>query len=135
MPSKSRRRGSLLTTELLLILPIVVITILSMVEIGRLLLVRQRLDAACREGARVAAIRGDVVSVQQAVFRTLGSSIDDIQITVLADDAPVDNLSLRPGMMMRVIVSIPAKAVNSSPMNPMGSSDERLYAQSAMRRE
>ena len=106
-----------------------------MVEIGRMLLVRQRLDAACREGARAAAIRGDVVSVQQAVFRTLGSSIDDIQITVMADDAPADSLPLRPGMMMRVIVSIPAKEVNSGTFNPQGTSDERMYAQSAMRRE
>jgi Flp pilus assembly protein TadG len=60
--------------ELLLLLPIVLILVFGMIELGMIFAARERLTAACRDGARVAALGGDEREIERAVRRHLGTS-------------------------------------------------------------
>jgi hypothetical protein len=73
----SRSRPGMLVVELILVLPLLLITLLGTCEFALLLVARAELVSACREGARVAshgggdreAIRAEV---QETVHRVLG---------------------------------------------------------------
>jgi Flp pilus assembly protein TadG len=60
--------------EFLLVLPVLLIVVLGIIELGMLFDAREKLRAACRDGARVAALGGNELEVEIAVRRHLVNS-------------------------------------------------------------
>ena len=81
-----------LSIELLLVLPILLALLMSMIEFSLLLIARQELLTASREGARVAAQGGTTAEVQTTVSRVLGSgSLAGAQVSVQTTPEDPDN--------------------------------------------
>jgi Flp pilus assembly protein TadG len=70
--TRSGRRRAGAAIELLLVFPILLSILLAMVEFSMMLVARQQLAGASREGARVAAQGGDLPAVQATVAQYLG---------------------------------------------------------------
>src|SRR5436190_24393313 len=101
-----RRPGSTLAVELLFVLPILLVVVFATIEFSALLTVRQQLQAASREGARVAALGGDTQQVEAAVRNFLGSgSLADAKVESVLTDA--QNQPLPSGAAVAVTVSLP----------------------------
>jgi hypothetical protein len=122
--------------EALLVLPVLGLIVLGMVELGLLMGLQEQLQAACREGGRVAALGGSEQDVAAAVERHLGGGeLSQAQIeTVLRyqNGKPVAS-----GDPVEVWVSIPATAVVPDLLWFVGFSLEKqtLVARTVMRKE
>lgn len=69
-----RRRGGVLSVEMLFLLPLLMLFVLAIVQFGMMLHARQQLSAACREAARTAALGGDAERIRQTLLMHLGDS-------------------------------------------------------------
>lgn len=133
---RRRRKGSTLAIELLFVLPIVLVVIFATIEFSTLLVVRQQLQAASREGARVAALGGDAQQVQAAVSQFLGTgSLANAQV----ESVLTDNLGnpLPSGSAVAVTVSLPTAQAVPNLLAPFGFTlaDDVSIAQTVMRKE
>lgn len=136
---RQRRRG-ILTFELLLILPILLLLVLAMVQFSLTLHARQQLVAASREGCRIAAIGGDLGEVERTIRRTLGNgrlAEADIELTDEAGSPIVAGQAVPSGDAVAVWLRIPTTAVVPDLLRFMGYSikGEELVARTLMRRE
>jgi TadE-like protein len=128
------RRGSLMGFELLLVLPLVFLILVCLVEVGSLMMARQRLQSASREGARAAAVSGDIDEVGRAVQLALGDDVPDgIEVDVANLDDPTR--PPRSGDMVRVVVSSPAGSLTLFSIDLLGLSGRTVTVQTTMRRE
>jgi Flp pilus assembly protein TadG len=133
--TSARRRGSL-TVELLLVLPILLAILLAMFEFSALLVARQELLSASREGARVAALGGDENQVREAVSRALNAHYDQAVTvrTLLTDSSgePVES-----GSPVVVRLELPTAAAAPDLLRFIGISihGETIIAQATMRKE
>jgi len=122
--------------ELLLALPILLAALLGVVEFSLLLVARQQLVTASREGARVAAQGGGQAEVVQAVQQFLGpGSLSNASIVAaLADDT---GQPLPSGQPVCVTVSLPTTQAVPDLLAFVGFSigGETLVAQTIMRKE
>ncbi len=118
LPRRGRRPGSL-TFELILILPILLVVVLALVEFSLILVARQHLTAASREGARVAAMGGTSAEVEAAARAVLGSgALSSAGVeSVLVDDL---GNPLPTGAPVQVVVSIPTAKVAPNLLAPIG---------------
>ncbi len=135
-PQARRRLGALLSAELLLILPLLLAFILASVQFGTTLAVEQRLAAATREGARVAATGGDRHAVVAAVERVLGPAIaHHAEICTVLTDAQHQPLPC--GEPVQVIVKVRACKVVPDLLRIIGYSirNETLASSTIMRKE
>jgi Flp pilus assembly protein TadG len=131
----SKRRGSL-AIEMLIVLPVLLAIMLGMVEFSMLLVSRQELLTASREGARVAAIGGSQDDVEAAVRQFLGTgSLSQATITTVLTDN--QGQPLPSGSPVAVTVSLPANQAAPDLLVFIGFSlrDETLVAQTVMRKE
>jgi TadE-like protein len=127
------RRGSILTAELLLILPIVALLLAGMLELGTMLHGKQKLAAACREGARAASIAGDPAEVNRVVQLALGLDASaGLTVEVTAENG---SELARPGEMVLVTVGLPVNQISFFAPNFFGLGSQMVYSQAAMRRE
>jgi Flp pilus assembly protein TadG len=135
LPTSRRRAGSM-TVELLLALPVLLTFLFGMVEFSMLLLARQELLTASREGARVAALGGSEADVAQATRLFLGAgSLSQANVQMVLTDAK--GAPLHSGSPVAVTVSIPASQAVPDLLAFIGLSiaNETLAAQSVMRKE
>jgi hypothetical protein len=134
-----RRRG-VLTMELLLVFPILFALLLAMVQFSLTLHARQQLVAASREGARVAALGGDLDEVRAAVQRTLGRGrLADaaVHLTDGRGEEIAGGQAVPSGTAVAVWVRLPARHVVPDLLRFVGYSIKKdvLLARTAMRRE
>jgi Flp pilus assembly protein TadG len=122
--------------ELLLVMPILLALLLGMIEFSLLFAVRQQLTTASREGARVGALGGDQLAVEQAVRNVLGAgNLSGAQIqSILTDDL---GQPLPSGSPVQVTVQIPATQAVPDLLGfiAVSFSDQVIIAQSVMRKE
>lgn len=135
-----RSRRGILTFELLLILPILLIVVLAAVQFSLTLQARQQLVAASREGCRVAALGGDLGEVERTVRKTLGSgrlADADIELTDEAGAAIPAGMSVPSGESVSVWLRLPTVHVVPDLLRFMGYSikNDELVARTLMRRE
>lgn len=133
------RRGSL-TMELLLVFPIVVALLLGMVEFSMILLSRQQLLAASREGARVAALGGDRQEVRNAVRRYLGTgrlAATEVKLTNAAGEPIASGQAVPTGEAVEVWLKLPTNHAVPDLLKFVGFSikKDELVARTVMRRE
>lgn len=99
------RVGAVLTTELLFLLPIVLLLLVALVEFVFLINAETKVTLASREGARVAALGGSTADVEDAIINVLGAAVvaqSTFEITYPNDDPTTGN-------PVTVTVSVPAK--------------------------
>jgi hypothetical protein len=104
-PSQRRRLGAVLTTELLFLLPIVLLLLVALIEFVFLINAETKVTLASREGARVAALGGSTADVEAAITTVLGASVmaqSTFEITYPNNDPTTGN-------PVTVTVSAPAK--------------------------
>jgi TadE-like protein len=99
-----RRQGALLSAELLLLLPILLIFFVAVVEITFLIVIEARLASAAREGARVAARGGDSGDIEAAIALIFGDPSKS-QVTFIVN---FPNGTNNTGDPVQVIVLVPA---------------------------
>jgi hypothetical protein len=94
-PGKRRRRGTV-TTELMLTLPLLITMVFGTIQFSMVLFAKQEVQAASREGARIAARGGNQQDILQAVNRYLsGASLAGASVSVGQVDS--DGNLLGPG--------------------------------------
>lgn len=109
MSSAKCRRGTV-TLELLFALPVVLAMLLGTVMFSQFLTARQMIVNAARESARVAALGGDALDIQDALEIFLGEPLLEItQVNLLLTQA--DGTPAEPGDPVAVTVAVPVKAV------------------------
>jgi Flp pilus assembly protein TadG len=106
-----RRRGAALV-EFALVLPVLLLTLLGILELGRVLQVQQVLTNAAREGARHGAADAPPAQVEQIVRRYLKNQ----GLTAVEPQASVTNVTNETTPsgfpIYRVRVTLPASAVS-----------------------
>ena len=104
--SRRARHGSM-ALELLLVLPLLLALLFGMIQFSILLSSRQVLLAASQEGARVAAQGGNVLEVETAARRVLGTgSLGQAQVVSLLTDGQGNPAPA--GAAVTVCVQMPA---------------------------
>jgi hypothetical protein len=134
-----RRRGSL-TVELIIAFPILFGLLLAMVEFSMLLFSRQQLTAASREGARVAAIGGEIQDVERTVVRYLGEGrLGDAEVSMTDSTGNLISTSdaVPSGESVEVWVRLPANHAVPDLLRFIGYSirDDEIVARTVMRKE
>lgn len=130
--SRRRRRTGAAAVEFALIAPLMILFTFGLIEIGRLMLVKESATQATREGARL-AIRpnAETTEVVQRVEEELAlMSVDQANIDI--DPASLDLAT--PGTYVTVKVSIPTESVSWIP-GFFSFQAPYIEAQSVMRRE
>jgi Flp pilus assembly protein TadG len=135
---KTRRHKMLLhrsgaaVVEFAIVAPVMILLTMGMMEVGRLVMVKQLLVNASREGARLAALPGATAGQVLAQVQTelTGSTISKASVTV----TPSELASATAGTPVTVNISVQAKDVSWIP-NPVFSLTQTLTASTTMRRE
>jgi Flp pilus assembly protein TadG len=135
---KRPARGALFSVELLLVLPIALVLLFGLIEFGFLMTAKQRVEAASREAARVAALGGDERAVARAAKIALGPKLAQNAVvkTNLHDDESGRGRE-RDRERVVVCVAVPSKCAAPDLLSFVGISlrGQRLEAAAAMRRE
>ena len=118
-----QRRGAT-TAEMALVLPVFVLSILGVIEIGRtMMLIEQVLENAARTGARMAILGNTTnsqvtTSVQSLVQNTTKVTTSNVTVTVGVNGSNSASLSTAvPGDTISVSVAVPVAASSWVPPN------------------
>lgn len=130
-PSRLNRLGAA-ATEFAVVAPIMILLTMGMIEVGRMVMVKQIMVNASREGARLGVLPG--VSNADVVTRVenelANSSISGVTTTV----TPANLATAAAGTQVQVTVTIPASQISWVP-NPLFSISKNITASTTMRRE
>ncbi len=129
------RRG-IVAVELLLALPVLLMVMLGTIQFTMILVARQQLQLASREGARVASIGGNASEVQTAVQAFLGTG----PLSAATVHSVLTNASGQPipsGGSVQVVVSIPTTQAVPNLLGSFGGTvaGDTLIAGTVMRKE
>ncbi|MCH7728710.1 MAG: pilus assembly protein [Planctomycetes bacterium] len=84
----SRKRQGAATIELALVLPIYLLFVFVLFQIGHALMISNMMNAACRNAARLGATEGVTSQqVRDRVLQTLTSTLDTDQVTLMVKNA------------------------------------------------
>ena len=97
-------RGSA-SMELVLITPAVLVLLLFVVAGGRLVLARERVDAAARDAARAGTIARNASTAQADARRAADDRLADAGVTCRTLDVNVDITNFRPGGTVATTIS------------------------------
>lgn len=134
--SHAGKRRASVAIETILLLPVFLVVLFGTVEFGMVLIAKQQLLTASREGARVGALGGDETEVRAAVARVLGTgnlASADVQAR-LTDD---NGLPLASGEPVEVSVDLPAGSAAPNLLRLIGYSldGQHVVARTSMRKE
>jgi len=122
--------------ETILFLPVFLVLLFATIEFSLVLIAKQQLLTASREGARVGALGGDDAEVRAAVARVLGSgSVAAAEVqTRLTDE---NGLALPSGEPVEVSVALPAGAAAPDLLRLIGYSldGQHVVARTSLRKE
>ena len=118
--------------EFAVVAPLFILLTMGMIEMGRVVMVKQILINASREGARLAALPGTTSSDVSTLVQSdlSGQTINGAAVNTV----PSTLASAVAGTPVTVKVSIPAAAITWIP-NPMFTTQTLLEAETTMRRE
>lgn len=84
----NRTRRGTTVVETALVLPIFLLFVLGMIELGHAQLVKNVMRSACRQAARIGSTEGhSTAEVKQRVRDALGSAVDPNMVTIYVKDA------------------------------------------------
>ncbi len=85
-PTRSRRGTTVVETAL--VLPVFLLFVLGLIELGHAQMVKNVLRSACRQAARIGSTEGNTTAeVQQRVLDVIGSACDVSAVEVFVKDA------------------------------------------------
>lgn len=94
--------------ETALVLPVFLLFILGISELGHALLVQHVLNSACRQAARVGSTQGNsTATVRTRALTVLGSAVNQNKVQVYVKDASVFDSSGSPGTSATALESMP----------------------------
>lgn len=130
--NKRRNRLGAAATEFAVVAPIMILLTMGMIEVGRMVMVKQMMVNASREGARLGALPGTTnAEVETRVRSELeGSSLTGVTITV----TPANLSSAAAGTQVKVSLSVSATQISWIP-NPLFSLSKNITTSTTMRRE
>ena len=133
---RQRRPGFFSSVEFGLFFPILMLTLIAIVQFSQVLAVDARLSGASREGARIAASGGDSTQITNAVYAAL---LPAERYLVSVQSNAVDSngvpVPLTPGVDVVVRVSVPTKKVVAHPLAFVIAHNHELVGQTVMRKE
>ena len=125
------RRGAAVT-EFAVVAPIMIMLTMGMIEIGRMVMVKQVMVNASREGARLGALPG---TSNSEVTSRVQQELDSASITGVSISVTPANLVTAPaGSQVKVLLSVPASQISWVP-NPLFSFSKNISTSTTMRRE
>jgi len=130
---RNSRKGFVLTVELLLILPILLLAVVALLELGVILHGKQKLITASQEGARVASITGNADEVHRVVLQVL--KLQDPSDFAMDIITPLGLTESRSGDMVVVVIGVRNRELSLFASNLLGLGNQLSYSRSAMRRE
>ena len=131
--NKRRRTGAIISTELMLTLPLLIGIFFAAVEFGILLVSFQKIENGCREACRVGTLPG-------ATYETVDQTLrDSLGWNVLSSSVTIEDLSLgrQTGDRVELQVSVPMKKVAPDMLGFIGFSlgERQLHSHCSMRKE
>jgi Flp pilus assembly protein TadG len=126
--------------ELFLVFPILLALLLGMIQFSMTLFSNQQLASASREGARVAALGGDLDEIETTVRRTLGDGrLAEAEVVVVNQEGQLltSGQQVSSGDAVEVYVRVPATTAVPDLLRFIGYSikDDMLVGRTVMRRE
>ena len=130
--SKQPKRTGAAVVEFAIVAPVMILLTMGMMEVGRLVMVKQLLVNASREGARLAALPGTSTDevIAQVRMELEGASVTKANISV----TPSILASAGAGTPVTVNISVNAADVSWVP-NPALILTQQVTASTTMRRE
>ncbi len=129
--NRQSRRGAAVT-EFAVVAPIMIMLTMGMIEIGRMVMVKQVMVNASREGARLGALPG---TSNAEVTARVQQELDSASITGVSISVTPANLSTAPaGSQVKVLLSVSASQISWVP-NPLFSFSKNISTSTTMRRE
>ena len=131
-PKSLPQRCGAAAVEFAIVAPVMILLTMGMMEVGRLVMVKQLLVNASREGARLAALPGASTEqvLEQVQTEMVGASISGANVTV----TPSILISAGAGTPVTVSISVNATDVSWIP-NPAFALTQQITASTTMRRE
>jgi Flp pilus assembly protein TadG len=130
--NRTKRRGSAIV-EFAVIAPLFVLLIFAMIEFGRMIMVKQILTNAAREGARLAVVSG---TTDQNVLDKVSTYMTNAGIGSTTQTVSPSLTSAETGDSITVTVSVPYKDVAWLPVDILKwGKDTVLKASVVMRKE
>ena len=87
-PHRNRSRRGTTVVETALVLPVFLLFVLGLVELGHAQMVKNLLRSACRQAARIGSTDGNsTADVKQRVLDTIGAAVDPALVEVFVKDA------------------------------------------------
>jgi Flp pilus assembly protein TadG len=101
------RRGTTIV-ETALVLPVFLLFVLGLIELGHAMMVSNVLRSACRQAARIGSTEGNsTADVQAKTLEVLGSAVDPSLVTVYVKDASSFDSSSSPDTSGSALESMP----------------------------
>ncbi|MBN1911723.1 MAG: pilus assembly protein [Pirellulales bacterium] len=134
---RNRRRRAVLSLELVLVLPVLLLVLLAIFQMSTYLLATQAIQAAALAGAREATLPGaSAEGIEHSVHRALGGwrFRDDVDVTIRPDDWA--SLPSGEGVSVTVRVDADKAAINSLAILPgLSLEGKDITGQYVMRKE
>jgi Flp pilus assembly protein TadG len=131
-----RRAGFISSFEFMLYVPLLILTLIAVVQFSQVLAADARLSGASREGARVAASGGNGTQITNAVYAVLLPAERSLAIIQSnAVDANGNPAGLTPGVDVVVRVSMMTNNVVAHPLPFVIAYNQELVGQTVMRKE
>lgn len=95
--------------ETALVLPVFLVFVLGLVELGHALMVKHVLQRACRQAARIGSTEGHTTAqVQAKTLSVLGSVVDPTDVTVYVKNAGAFDAGSSPDTSSSALESLPS---------------------------
>lgn len=132
-----RQRGGAAAVEFAIVAPLFFLLVFGMIEYGRMVMVRQVLTNASREGARVGVLDPPTGgTTRQTVIDTVTNYLSAAGITgETVTTVPTEPSTATYGQSVTVTVSVPFSSVSWLPTSIFGNGSKILQASTVMRRE
>ncbi len=127
-----QRRSGAAVVEFAIVAPLMMFMTLGMMEVGRMVMVKQLLVNASREGARLAVLPG--ASAEEVQSQVSGQLANESVSGVSVSLNPTALSTAPAGTAVTVTVSVPASAITWVP-KPLFSFNTTLQASTTMRKE
>jgi hypothetical protein len=97
-PHRNRLRRGTTVVETALVLPVFLLFVLGLVELGHAQMVKNLLRSACRQAARIGSTEGNsTAAVRQRVLDTIGGAVAPEKVEVFVKDASAFDSGTSPG--------------------------------------
>jgi Flp pilus assembly protein TadG len=114
---RGNSRNGTTVVETALVLPVFLLFVLGLIELGHALMVEHVLQSACRQAARIGSTEGHSTADAKAkVLQVMGSVVNTGLVTVLVKDAAAFDSSTSPGTSSTDLEAMPSiELTNANP--------------------